>query len=41
MMVTAAPHAPSSDGHKLKRLILEEIIQSIKDVKDSLTAEVR
>lgn len=40
-VVTAAPHASASNEVKLQRVILEEIIQSIRDVQDSLVAEVR
>ncbi|KAI5100710.1 hypothetical protein C0J45_9696 [Silurus meridionalis] len=39
VVVIAAPHASASDEHKLQRVILEEIIHSVKDVKDILKAE--
>ncbi|KAF7702340.1 hypothetical protein HF521_001623 [Silurus meridionalis] len=40
VVVIAAPHASASDEHKLQRVILEEIIHSVKDVKDILKAEI-
>lgn len=41
VVVHAAPNATESDERKLQRVILEEIIQSVNDLKDILKVEVR
>ncbi|KAK3526343.1 hypothetical protein QTP70_024267 [Hemibagrus guttatus] len=40
MVVTAAPYLSKSDESKLQHVILEEIIQSTKDLKDLLKADL-
>lgn len=40
VVFTAVPHGLASDEVKLQRVILEEIIQSIRDMKGNLAAEV-